>query len=201
MFEKLAGRKPGFVDAEDFRDYAVMVPYLPEARALLFELRADTLARQPGEVSFPGGTVEPGETFEAAAVRETAEELLVPGASIHVVAPLDRLHHLGASTIHPFVAEIEGYAGSFSPDEVKAVFEVPFDFFLDTEPQVYRNEISVTSVDESFPIEQVPTWPYPWAKAKSNVLFYTYDEKVIWGMTARIARNLADLYKAAYRRP
>lgn len=200
MFEDLAGRKPGYVDTSLWRDYAVTVPYLPGEKALLFEVRADTLARQPGEVSFPGGMVEPGESLHQAAVRETAEELLVPEAAVEIIAPLDRLLHLGASIIHPYVAKLEGYGGTFNTGEVKNVFTVPFEFFLDTEPQIYHNEISVTGVDEHFPTDLVPTWPYPWAKARNNVLLYQYGGRVIWGMTASIAHNLAELYKASYKK-
>lgn len=193
MFEKLAGRRPGFVDMDEWRDYAVTVPYLPERDTLLFEVRAAGV-RQPGEVSFPGGLVEPGETMRAAAVRETCEELLVEAAQIELVAPLDKLHHLGSAIIHPFVANLKGYGGTFSTHEVQEVFEVPFGFFLSTPPAAYCNEISVTRTAENFPRDKVPRWPYPWAVGRNNVLFYEYEGKVIWGMTARIVRNLAELY-------
>lgn len=196
MFEKLAGRRPGFMDVDGWRDYAIIVPYLPERDSLLFEVRAANV-RQPGEVSFPGGLVEPGETVGQAAVREAAEELLVAEAQVEVVAPLDRLHHLGAALIHPFVANLKGYEGTFSPQEVAEVFEVPFGYFLNTPPRAYCNEVSVTRVAEDFPRDKVPRWPYPWAVAKSDVLFYEYEGRVIWGMTARIARNLVDLYRAS----
>ena len=49
---------------------------------LLFEVRADTLDRQPGEVCFPGGHMESGETPAACALRETEEELSIPSAAI-----------------------------------------------------------------------------------------------------------------------
>ena len=46
------------------REYAVLVPLVecPEGPSLLFEVRAETLDHQPGEVCFPGGGLEPGET-------------------------------------------------------------------------------------------------------------------------------------------
>lgn len=196
MFEKLAGRTPQYLDIP--AKYAVVVPYLEAEKSILFEVRADTLKRQPGEVSLPGGCVEKGESFCAAAVRETAEELLVPPAHISIKAQLDILVHFGASVIYPYVATLQQYQYTYSKDEVKEVFCVPFAYFLHTEPQVYKNEVSVTAVDEHFPYNLVGTQPYPWAKGKSEVLFYQYENRVIWGMTAKLVHNLATLYRGYY---
>ena len=62
-------------------EYAVLVPLVerPEGLCLLYEVRADTLGRQPGEVCFPGGRLEPGEDAVSCALRETWEELGIPG--------------------------------------------------------------------------------------------------------------------------
>ena len=61
-------------------EYAVLVPLVerPEGLCLLYEVRADTLGRQPGEVCFPGGQLEPGEDAVSCALRETWEELGIP---------------------------------------------------------------------------------------------------------------------------
>lgn len=198
MFEELAGRKPAYIDIHNH--YAVAVPYLPGEGALLFEVRAETLARQPGEVSLPGGRIEAGETPRDAAVREAAEELLLPAAGIHIAAPLDVLAHPGNAVIHPFLATLTGYRFTFSPDEVKEVFTVPLAYFLANEPHVFHNEISVTSVDPNFPHEWVGTRTYPWGVSKSKVLFYRYGQRIIWGMTAKIIRNFVDIYTAQYGR-
>ena len=56
--------------------YAVLIPWVKkeDGDALLLEVRSEKV-KQPGEVCFPGGRVEPGETTAEAAVRETCEEL------------------------------------------------------------------------------------------------------------------------------
>ena len=57
-------------------EYAILIPWVAtgEGDALLLEVRSQ-LVRQPGEVCFPGGRAEPGESAVEAAVRETCEEL------------------------------------------------------------------------------------------------------------------------------
>ena len=73
-----AGHEPGPQDLTG--EYAVLVPLVerPEGRCLLYEVRASSLDRQPGEVCLPGGRMEPGEDPVACALRETWEELAIP---------------------------------------------------------------------------------------------------------------------------
>ena len=86
-------------------EYAVLVPLVerPEGLCLLYEVRADTLGRQPGEVCFPGGRLEPGEDAVSCALRETWEELGIPRPAVEVVAELDWLPqvHLVMNRIQP----------------------------------------------------------------------------------------------------
>ena len=83
------GHEPEIQDVK--QQYAVLVPLVegPEGPSLLFEVRASTLAHQPGEVCFPGGRVEPGESPKDCALRETFEELAIPPGEVELIAPLD----------------------------------------------------------------------------------------------------------------
>ena len=111
------------------REYAVLVPLVecPEGPSLLFEVRAETLDHQPGEVCFPGGGLEPGETPAQCALRETFEELSVPPEEIQLVNPLDLVVHPGRFVMHPFLGVIsQAGLAALSPSraEVQETFLV-----------------------------------------------------------------------------
>lgn len=89
---------------------------------MVFEVRAGSLKTQPGEICFPGGAVERGETPKQAAVRETMEELLINRCQIRVIAPLDVLEAPGAMEISPFLGALQGYRWSYSEAEVDHTF-------------------------------------------------------------------------------
>jgi len=75
LHKALNGRTPGPMDTAV--KFAVLVPLveLEGALHLLYEVRAATLQRQPGEVGVPGGRIEEGETAPECALRETQEEV------------------------------------------------------------------------------------------------------------------------------
>ncbi len=82
-------RRPGMIGESRFKKYAVLVPIVdtPDGRSLLFEKRAGSLRRQPGEVCFPGGKLEPEEPPQVCAIRETMEELCIVKEQIAILGP------------------------------------------------------------------------------------------------------------------
>jgi 8-oxo-dGTP pyrophosphatase MutT (NUDIX family) len=100
---------------------------------IILTVRAETLRRHSGQVSLPGGVLEPGETFEQAALREAHEEVALPLDSVRVVGaltPLDipvsgfRLHPIVAvATARPALVPVDG--------EVARILDVSVDGLLD----------------------------------------------------------------------
>ena len=193
---RLAGRTPGIQGVN--QQYAVLAPLVEEAGALhlLFEVRARTLSRQPGEVCFPGGRVEPGETPASCALRETAEELAIPPEEVELLAPLDLLVQPGVFVMHPFLARVSraGLAAMVpSPAEVGETFTVPLDFFRQNSPLRYTNDLA-PQVGEDFPYDLIG-FPqgYPWRHGRVEVPIYRWQGRAIWGLTGRIVDSLVHL--------
>jgi len=190
-------RRAGRLEKEKIRRAAVLVPLIQKGGEyhVVFEVRAGSLKTQPGEICFPGGAVERGETPKQAAVRETMEELLISRRQIRVIAPLDVLEAPGAMEIFPFLGALQGYRWSYSEAEVDHTFSVPLRWFAEHEPERYETEL-VTVPEERFPFEDVPGGhDYHWRRGHYDVYFYRREEGIIWGMTAKILRSLAEMYR------
>lgn len=194
-----AQREKGCMDGHSF--FSVLVPLIQkeEGLFLLYEVRAEHMKRQPGEVCFPGGQVEAGESYEACAIRETIEELGIQREDIEIISPLDTLYTYSSFTMFPFLGTIKEEAlerSACNPDEVKETFLVPLDYLLQTEPLVYEMEVA-PRVPDDFPYEKIKSpGGYRWRKGSSHVPIYEYEERVIWGLTGRITRNFISILKS-----
>ncbi|HOR86671.1 MAG TPA: CoA pyrophosphatase [Bacillota bacterium] len=193
-FTKLAGRKTSICDREIYKEFSVLIPVIKADRHfLLFEIRSESLNNQPNEICFPGGRIESLESKQQAAVRETSEELLIPESQISIIAELDTVVTPFNSILYPFVGELREYKGTFNTEEVRSIFTVPLSFFIDTAPLCHDIDIKMRP-REDFPYHMVQEGRnYPWGKGRYPVYFYTYEDRIIWGITARIINNFVSL--------
>lgn len=156
------------------------------------------LKRQPGDVCFPGGSREGGETPLDTALRETWEETGIPAENIEILGQTDFVVAPYGAVITPFVGLIKNMTVNdlkLNPDEVAEVFTVPVKFFTDTEPEAHYITIS-HEIPEDFPFEYIVGGKnYPWSKGRQPEYFYFYENHIIWGFTARIVRNLCLILK------
>ena len=186
------GRRPGLLGAK--HEYAVLCPLVerPDGLHLLFEVRAAEL-RQGGEVCFPGGRLEEGETPETGALRETEEELDIPRSEIALLGPLDFICNQRGFLLRPFLGLVSpaGFgAMAPSPAEVAEAFTVPLHFFRETPPEVYAYDL-VPRGPEGFPYGAVGVPPdYPWARGRVEVPVWYWQGRAVWGMTGRIVREI-----------
>jgi len=186
-------RKPGTIGKH--RLFSVLVPLVEKDGELnlLFELRSSDLENQPGEVCFPGGRMEQGETAEECAIRETIEELGIEDRHIRIISQLDSLHTYSNSTLYSFLAEIK-YDGlldaKINTGEVESIFYVPVSEFEKNEPLIYEVVIR-PDIGEDFPYHMVcASNGYNWKTGNYEFPIYGFGEKVIWGLTARIVHNM-----------
>jgi peroxisomal coenzyme A diphosphatase NUDT7 len=193
----LQHRSPGIFGEDEATKYAIFLPLIrvKEELHVLFEVRAHHLRRQPGEICFPGGKIDKDDDHaKAAAIRETLEELNLHSKDVSIVAPLDIMVGYG-QIIEPFVGEICQDVNNIFPnkDEVEEIFTVPLDYFMDTKPEKYLVELHPhPSVD--FPFHYIPNGKkYNWRMRGINELFYEYNGRVIWGLTAKILYHFVQL--------
>ena len=187
------------IGEKDYKHFAVLVPLIDgDEPELLYEVRAKKLDRQPGEICFPGGMIEPGETPEQCALRETREEVGIPEDKVNVICRLDSIFSTAGSQIHCYLGLIdrETYE-ALEPCayEVDEVFTIPVSELMETEPELYQRRL-VQEPDENFPYDKVTGGkPYPWRCGKSPVPVYYVGERVIWGLTGRMTKQLMEVLK------
>lgn len=189
----LAGRKPDLMDKRG--EFSVLVPLVEgdEGLSLLYEVRAKTMHSQPGEICFPGGRAEGNETPEECALRETWEELAIPPRAVHILGRLDFIAHRAGFLMYAVAAKVDREAVEHmhpGPDEVDETFLVPLEYLL-THPPMDLSYKLVPEPGPDFPYEQagIPR-DYAWRLGRETVPVYRWRDRVIWGLTGRITRNL-----------
>lgn len=129
--EELVDLLPALRDAADA---AVLVPLIPRDGALqvLLTRRTDALRHHAGQVSFPGGRIEPGDADPvAAALREASEEVGLAASMARALGFLDPLETVTGFRVLPVAAEIDpAFVPVPDPGEVSDVFEVPLDWLM-----------------------------------------------------------------------
>ncbi|MBQ5859289.1 MAG: CoA pyrophosphatase [Selenomonadales bacterium] len=182
-------RGVGLALAEDYFTAAVILPLVrtEDGLALLFEVRASTLRRQPNEICFPGGKVECGEDALGAALREGAEEIGWKKDTMTLVGALDYVITPSRARIYPFVVTVADWEKMrLSEGEVAEVFTVPVRFFLENEPNECEMELA-TRAGKGFPLDKIPFASEAYrTKRAYRVRWYEYGGRVIWGLTANI---------------
>jgi 8-oxo-dGTP pyrophosphatase MutT (NUDIX family) len=174
--EMLARRVSIAIDAPQLRRACVLIPLMPTngSWSVLFTRRADNLASHSGQIAFPGGAVEDGESLPDAAVREAEEEVGIPRRHVEIIGRLDDLITNSGFLVAPFVGVIhEPIAYAMQETEVVEVFEVPIDALLDpAKPEVRY---------------------LPFRNRQHPVYFYVHDKYEIWGLTGRMLKEFLDM--------
>ena len=175
-------------------EYAVLVPLVegPEGLSLLYEVRPAKLHHHSGEVCFPGGRMEAGETPRQCALRETWEELAIPPEAVEVIGEMDFLHIRSNCLLRPVLGRVDSAAlADIRPcaAEVADTFLVPLAWLRDHPPAVYIHRQPVSISD--FPYEDAGVSDdYLWRPYYMEVPVYHGLPHPLWGLTARITMDV-----------
>jgi 8-oxo-dGTP pyrophosphatase MutT (NUDIX family) len=178
---RLAGRQRRVVVGGPLVKAAVLVPIVDRGEPfLVFAKRTDRVGTHRGQISFPGGRVDPSDAgFLEAALRESEEEIGLPRAAVEPLGALDDTETVATQfIITPFVGVVRAPV-AWQPDghEIEKIIEVPLAALRDLANLrvEYRERDGVLH----------------------EVLFWDYQGETIWGATARILKQYLDVLDGA----
>lgn len=172
---------PGMAKPTELVQAAVLVPIVErrEGFTVLLTQRTDHLNAHAGQISFPGGRLEATDAgLEAAALRETEEEVGLRRDRIEVVGQLDLYVTRTGFEVTPVVGIVTP-PFSLTPDpfEVADVFEVPLSFIIDPANHLKQSRLH-NGIQRQFYV-------------------LPYDNRYIWGATAGMLVNLSEVLRKA----
>ena len=156
-----------------FRPAAVLAAITERDRpGFLMIHRPSNMRSHPGQVAFPGGKIDPGETPVEAALREAWEELGIHERDVTVIGTSDTYRTGSGYAVTPVIAVVPpDLELNPSPTEVAQWFEAPVDFVFDHENQVEQSAF--------------------WQGAERRYIEIMWQQHRIWGVTAAIIHNLS----------
>lgn len=158
----------------NLRPAAVLIPVIAHAEGatVLLTRRADTLTSHTGQIAFPGGRLDAGETAAEAALREAMEEVGLDPAAVEVLGVSEAYETVTGFLVTPVIGWIaEPPVLTARADEVADLFEVPWDFLMDLAN--HRRDFLEPDIGP-----RRWFWAMPW------------QDRYIWGATAGIIRAL-----------
>ena len=191
-------RTPDILGSENLSKFSLLLPLVQKKDGLhvLFEVRSLFMRRQPGEICFPGGKIDLGDPDpEFAAIREAHEELGVPEKNIRLLFPLDFMLSPFGTIIYTFAGLIDLSEINLNEAEVAEIFTVPLDFLLQVDPDVHYVQLR-PEPEENFPFHLITRGKdYNWQTKSMEEYFYFYENRIIWGLTARILKHFLDVIR------
>ena len=193
---ELSQNQPLFIGEETAMRFAVLIPLVQvnDEWHVLFEVRSLTMRKQPGDISFPGGRIDPTDATPLdAAIRETHEELGIDPSSIRMLGQMSAFIPTSSFVVYPFVGIIDDHLKhQLNKVEVEEVFTVPVKWLVNHQP--YKHLVPMQPMPlTDFPYDKIAKGnQYQWRTRVIEEWFYDYEQYTIWGLTARILKHFID---------
>jgi 8-oxo-dGTP pyrophosphatase MutT (NUDIX family) len=157
----------------------LLYPHADRVHVVLTERHSD-LPHHPGQISLPGGRVDPGETLSHTALREAQEEVGVDPSQVRILGSLSSVFVFVSNfTIHPFVGVTTARPSfALAPQEVEALIEVPLDHLRDP-ARFHWGRRTREGISMEFP-------------------YFDLGDREVWGATAMILGEFAVLFDADF---
>ncbi|WP_163528830.1 NUDIX hydrolase [Halobacillus ihumii] len=199
ILNKVQQHTPAILGSRNFTKFSILLPLIQKDNEthVLFEVRSRQLRRQPGDICFPGGKIDRQDTSEeAAALRETREELGIEEVDISDIFPLDYMVSPFGMIVYPYAGCIDNLESiKLNLAEVEDYFTVPLSFFMENEPQIHKVDFEAKP-GEDFPFDLIVGGEdYDWRTRQIDEYFYLYEDKVIWGLTGKILAHFVEMVR------
>ncbi|WJY26823.1 NUDIX hydrolase [Sporosarcina trichiuri] len=197
---RLAANDALFIGEETAFRAAVLIPLVEHEGEwhVVFEVRAFSMRKQPGDISFPGGRIDPEDASPmAAALRETHEELGIDPETVRIAGKLSPYIASPSFVVYPFVGicDYHEIAHSYNRAEVEEVFAIPLDWLLAHEPVLHKVPVQPAPLPD-FPFDKIYNGKkYKRANRMQEEWFFDYEGYTVWGLTARILKHFIDILK------
>jgi 8-oxo-dGTP pyrophosphatase MutT (NUDIX family) len=153
---------------------AVLVAVVDRPRpTVILTLRTETVRKHAGQISFPGGRIDPEDDGPiAAALREAEEEIALAPSEVEIIGTADRYRTITGYEVTPVIGVVPPDLPLHPhPAEVAAIFEAPLDYLLDPKHQLIRT--------------------VEWRGAERCYYEIDWQGRRIWGATAAMIVNLS----------
>jgi len=182
-----AAYQPGLVASNDgyagpnegvnLKCAAVLIPLVWQGDEwnLVYTRRTETVEHHKGQVSFPGGGCELGESSpETTALREAWEEIGLPPEDVHLLGRMNDVITITSYRVTPVVGAISWpFPVRLEPLEVVRLFTIPL-LWLTDRSNWHEQPFTLHGTQRPFPV----------------IRYRPYDGEILWGITARITQNL-----------
>lgn len=151
----------------------IAVTETPDGLAIILTKRASHLKHHPGQISFPGGKVEPEDNqLSDTALRESFEEIALPASHVKIIGQLSTRQSIAGFSVTPFVGLVtKPFILTIDQQEVSEVIHLPLSHLLDSKN---RQQVVIERFNRKIPIHFIP-----------------YQQHMIWGLTAGFLADLA----------